>query len=194
MDRAGWHSTDQLKVPENLTIILLPSRSPDLSPVENIWHTSDKTGSRTASSKITTPSLRPVAKPGTSSSISPKQSCPSDRENGLIKVDNSRRWYQALDPVKGRRSSGCTSSPSGGSPREAQAPYPSGQRRMQQKRKSTALRISTAGACGGRSGVVCAHARRSSRLYGNSEGAFRYRKDKASALLASPLTRASSGK
>ena len=28
MDRAGWHSTDQLKVPKNLTIILLPSRSP----------------------------------------------------------------------------------------------------------------------------------------------------------------------
>ena len=30
MDRAGWHSTDKLKVPKNLTIILLPSRSPEL--------------------------------------------------------------------------------------------------------------------------------------------------------------------
>ena len=29
--------TDQLKVPKNLTIILLPSRSPELNPVENIW-------------------------------------------------------------------------------------------------------------------------------------------------------------
>ncbi len=28
MDRAGWHSTGKLKVPKNLTIILLPSRSP----------------------------------------------------------------------------------------------------------------------------------------------------------------------
>jgi hypothetical protein len=37
MDRAGWHSTDRLKVPKNLTIILLPSRSPELNPVENIW-------------------------------------------------------------------------------------------------------------------------------------------------------------
>ena len=37
MDRAGWHSTDPLKVPKNLTIILLPSRSPELNPVENIW-------------------------------------------------------------------------------------------------------------------------------------------------------------
>ena len=37
MDRAGWHSTGKLKVPKNLTIILLPSRSPELNPVENIW-------------------------------------------------------------------------------------------------------------------------------------------------------------
>ena len=37
MDRTGWHSTDKLKVPKNLTIILLPSRSPELNPVENIW-------------------------------------------------------------------------------------------------------------------------------------------------------------
>lgn len=37
MDRAGWHKTDKLKVPENLIIILLPSRSPELNPVENVW-------------------------------------------------------------------------------------------------------------------------------------------------------------
>jgi len=37
MDRAGWHTTAKLKVPGNLTIILLPSRSPELNPVENIW-------------------------------------------------------------------------------------------------------------------------------------------------------------
>ena len=37
MDRAGWHRTDKLKVPKNLTIILLPSRSPELNPVENLW-------------------------------------------------------------------------------------------------------------------------------------------------------------
>jgi transposase len=37
MDRAGWHKTDKLKLPKNLTIILLPSRSPELNTVENIW-------------------------------------------------------------------------------------------------------------------------------------------------------------
>ena len=37
MDRAGWHTTPKLKVPKNLTIILLPSRAPELNPVENVW-------------------------------------------------------------------------------------------------------------------------------------------------------------
>lgn len=37
MDRAGWHTTAKLKVPKNITILLLPSRSPELNPVENVW-------------------------------------------------------------------------------------------------------------------------------------------------------------
>ena len=37
MDRAGWHRTDKLEIPKNLTIILLPSRAPELNPVENLW-------------------------------------------------------------------------------------------------------------------------------------------------------------
>lgn len=37
MDRAGWHKADRLEVPDNLTIILLPSRSPELNPAENVW-------------------------------------------------------------------------------------------------------------------------------------------------------------
>ncbi len=37
LDRAGWHTTDKLNVPKNITLIFLPSRSPELNPVENIW-------------------------------------------------------------------------------------------------------------------------------------------------------------
>jgi transposase len=37
LDRAGWHTTGKLNVPENITQILLPSRSPELNPVENVW-------------------------------------------------------------------------------------------------------------------------------------------------------------
>ena len=38
MDRAGWHRAEDLVVPDNLTLVLLPARAPELNPVENIWH------------------------------------------------------------------------------------------------------------------------------------------------------------
>jgi len=37
MDRAGWHTTSMLDMPANITPIFLPSNSPELNPVENIW-------------------------------------------------------------------------------------------------------------------------------------------------------------
>jgi DDE superfamily endonuclease len=37
LDRAGWHIADNLVWPRNITPILLPSRSPELNPFENIW-------------------------------------------------------------------------------------------------------------------------------------------------------------
>src|SRR5215210_228341 len=37
LDRAGWHTTRHLVVPKNLTLVFLPSRSPELNPVENVW-------------------------------------------------------------------------------------------------------------------------------------------------------------
>jgi transposase len=37
LDRAGWHTTGKLDVPKNITSIFLPSRAPQLNPVENIW-------------------------------------------------------------------------------------------------------------------------------------------------------------
>ena len=39
MDRAGWHRAKELVVPDNLTLVLLPARAPELNPVENIWQT-----------------------------------------------------------------------------------------------------------------------------------------------------------
>ena len=37
LDRAGWHTTARLNMPKNITPIFLPSRSPELNPVEKIW-------------------------------------------------------------------------------------------------------------------------------------------------------------
>ena len=37
VDQAGWHTTGKLVIPPNITLLLLPPRSPELNPVENIW-------------------------------------------------------------------------------------------------------------------------------------------------------------
>jgi hypothetical protein len=38
LDRAGWHTAAGLKVPANVTLVLLPPKSPELNPAENLWH------------------------------------------------------------------------------------------------------------------------------------------------------------
>ena len=37
LDQAGWHTTDKLRVPGNITLLPLPPRSPELNPQENVW-------------------------------------------------------------------------------------------------------------------------------------------------------------
>ena len=37
MDGAGWHVSNDLVVPENVTTLLLPPYSPELNPVERLW-------------------------------------------------------------------------------------------------------------------------------------------------------------
>ena len=37
VDQAGWHISPKLKVPDNITLVLLPPRSPELNPMENVW-------------------------------------------------------------------------------------------------------------------------------------------------------------
>lgn len=37
-DQAGFHTGNALKVPSNVTIIPLPPYSPELNPMENLWH------------------------------------------------------------------------------------------------------------------------------------------------------------
>jgi transposase len=37
LDQAGWHVSRKLTVPANITLMPLPSRAPELNPVENIW-------------------------------------------------------------------------------------------------------------------------------------------------------------
>ena len=37
VDRAGWHTTKKLKLPNNISLMPLPARAPELNPVEQVW-------------------------------------------------------------------------------------------------------------------------------------------------------------
>jgi len=38
LDRASWHNSHGLVLPSNITLLALPPYSPELNPVERIWH------------------------------------------------------------------------------------------------------------------------------------------------------------
>jgi putative transposase len=37
-DGAGYHTSHEVKIPDNVTLLQLPPYSPELNPVENLWH------------------------------------------------------------------------------------------------------------------------------------------------------------
>jgi hypothetical protein len=37
LGRAGWHGSNALAVPANITLVPLPAYSPELNPVERVW-------------------------------------------------------------------------------------------------------------------------------------------------------------
>jgi transposase len=37
LDQAGWHTAKALKVPENISLLYLPSYSPELNAIERLW-------------------------------------------------------------------------------------------------------------------------------------------------------------
>src|SRR4051794_7001659 len=77
LDQAGWHLSHRLIAPENITLVPLPPKCPELNPMENIWQfmRDNWISNRTfASSKIfsTTAALH-----GANSSTCPGRSSPS---------------------------------------------------------------------------------------------------------------------
>ena len=37
LDQAGWHMSPRLKVPDNITLMTLPPKCPELNPADNVW-------------------------------------------------------------------------------------------------------------------------------------------------------------
>jgi DDE superfamily endonuclease len=37
LDQAGWHMSGKLEIPDNITLLPIPAKCPELNPVENVW-------------------------------------------------------------------------------------------------------------------------------------------------------------
>jgi hypothetical protein len=46
LDQAGWHVSTKLPIPDNITLLPLPPKSPELNRVENIWQFMRDNGNR----------------------------------------------------------------------------------------------------------------------------------------------------
>ena len=93
LDRAGWHTTGHLVVPKNLTLIFLPSRAPELNPVENVWLYLRQNWLSNRIFDTYEAIVRPRARLGAGSSPSPTRSPPLACASGLTSVKNEGRWY-----------------------------------------------------------------------------------------------------
>jgi hypothetical protein len=83
VDQAGWHMSNRLVVPRNITITPLPPKCPELNPVENVWQLLRDNWLSNRIFKSYNPRSLPVTH-GTNSSICPGKSCPSVCATGRI--------------------------------------------------------------------------------------------------------------
>jgi transposase len=42
LDQAGWHTSDQVQVPDGIHLVWLPPYSPELQPAERLWPLADE--------------------------------------------------------------------------------------------------------------------------------------------------------
>src|SRR5262249_57618934 len=92
LDQAGWHGATALKVPNNISLLQLPPRAPELNGQENIWQFSVRIGCQTGSSNPSTISSTTAATLGTHSLTNPGRLCPSRDATGQQSVTQSEHW------------------------------------------------------------------------------------------------------
>jgi transposase len=94
LDQAGWHVSKRLSIPDNITLLLLPPKSPELNPVENIWQFMRDNWPSNRGFKSYDDILDLAASPGISSSTCPGKSCQSGPETGST-VMIIKTWYKS---------------------------------------------------------------------------------------------------
>jgi len=95
LDRAGWHTTARLRVPNNVTLVFLPSRSPELNPVEQIWQYIRANWLSNRVFETYDEIIDAACTPGTASSLNPQQSRPLACANGRMQVNHEGHWYNS---------------------------------------------------------------------------------------------------
>ena len=95
LDRAGWHTTSKLDVPDNITPIFLPSRAPELNPVENIWQYLRQNWLSNTVFEDYDAIVDAACAAWRKLIANPKQSPPSDCATRLTSVSRHDLWFYA---------------------------------------------------------------------------------------------------
>jgi hypothetical protein len=103
MDKAGWHTSGDLVVPENLSLVFLPPYSPELNPIER-GYISETIASRTAFSRPLTKSSTPAVTPGIGCSAKPGEFDPCAPIPGSNGSATSQVGYNTQEQVRPGRS------------------------------------------------------------------------------------------
>src|SRR5215203_4990809 len=93
LDQAGWHGAAILTIPNNISLVPLPPRAPELNGQENIWQFMRQNWLSNRIFKGYDDIVDHCCYAGTLSSISPGKSCPSRYVIGLSSVTQSEDWY-----------------------------------------------------------------------------------------------------
>ena len=96
LDRAGWHTTGKLDVPKNITPIFLPSRAPELNPVENVWQYLRQNWLSNTVFENYDAIVDAACQAWRSSSLTLKPSPPSECAIGPTSVSRHDPWYNIL--------------------------------------------------------------------------------------------------
>ena len=94
-DRAGWHTTSKLDVPENITPIFLPSRAPELNPVENVWQYLRQNWLSNTVFENYDAIIDAACEAWRKLIAQPKPSQPSERATGPTSVSRCDPWYKS---------------------------------------------------------------------------------------------------
>jgi hypothetical protein len=94
LDRAGWHTSGRLAVPKNITVILLPSRAPELNPVENVWQYLRANWLSNSVFDTYEGIIDPACRLGETSSPDQKPLPRSECATGPTQVEDKGQWYQ----------------------------------------------------------------------------------------------------